>query len=625
MCTHPYAKKALTLHLARSEGHERYLGCNLMHRRVLASSHQHLMAEAPLCSIRTMYRILEEHGEVRERRNQRRHPNYTKPELLAEAPNQVWSWDITKLRGPVKWTYYYLYVILDIFSRYVVGWMLAHRESAALAQRLIAESCRKQDIEPDQLTLHADRGSSMRSKPVGLLLADLGVTKTHSRPYVSNDNPYSESQFKTMKYCPQFPSRFGSAEDGRLFCCGFFAYYNFHHRHSGIGLMTPADVHYGRAEQLTTARRQILLEAQQAHPERFVRGTPQPPVLPPQGRCCTALAESEIRLWWWPRYVSSMKYPKRCQYKHAKQKKYHVRNWAEYNEGLRRRGDLTVWFDEEAIANWKADKTGKPGGQRVYSDMAIETGLVVRMVYKLAYRQTEGFLHSIASLLGLGIEIPDYSTLCRRSRLLRKKLRIPKAASTQPIHLMIDSTGLRIHVGNARKPPKLRAWRKLHIAVDRETGNIVASELTASRARDATRVPALLTQIQAPLVSVAADSAYDKEAVYEAIEAHSPGRRTRVVIPPQRNATLSQNSNTAMQERDRHIRAIERHGRREWYKLSGYTKRSMVENAVYRYKAIIGPEMRARTLARQRVEHRIGCEILNKMAALGMPDTYCAG
>ena len=298
-----------------------------------------------------------------------------------------------------------------------------------------------------------------------------------------------------------------------------------------------------------------------------------------------------------------MKYPKRSQYKHAKQKKYHVRNWAEYNEGLRRRGDLTVWFDEEAIANWMADKTGKPGGQRVYSDMAIETGLVVRMVYKLAYRQTEGFLHSIASLLGLGIETPDYSTLCRRSRLLRKKLRIPKAASNQPIHL----------------------WRKLHIAVDRETGNIVASELTASRARDATRVPALLTQIQAPLASVAADSAYDKEAVYEAIEAHSPGRRTRVVISPQRNATLNQNSNTAMQERDRHIRAIERHGRREWYKLSGCTKRSMVENAVYRYKAIIGPEMRTRTLARQRVEHRIGCEILNKMTALGMPDTYCAG
>ena len=148
---------------------------------------------------------------------------------------------------------------------------------------------------------------------------------------------------------------------------------------------------------------------------------------------------------------STMKYPKRSQYKHAKQKKYHVRNWAEYNQGLRRRGDLTVWFDEEAIADWKADKSGKPGGQRFYSDMAIETSLVVRIVYKLAYRQTEGFLHSMASLLGLGIEIPDYSTLCRRSRLLRKKLRIPKAASNQPIHLMIDSTGLRIHVGTARK------------------------------------------------------------------------------------------------------------------------------------------------------------------------------
>ena len=323
---------------------------------------------------------------------------------------------------------------------------------------------------------------------------------------------------------------------------------------------------------------------------------------------------------------SSMKYPKRCQYKHAKQKKYHVRNWAEYNEGLRRRGDLTVWFDEEAIANWKADKTGKPGGQRVYSDMAIETGLVVRMVYKLAYRQTEGFLHSIASLLGLGIEIPDYSTLCRRSRLLRKKLRIPKAASTQPIHLMIDSTGLRIHVGNARKPPKQRAWRKLHIAVDRETGNIVASELTASRARDATRVPALLTQIQAPLVSVAADSAYDKEAVYEAIEAHSPGRRTRVVIPPQRNATLSQNSNTAMQERDRHIRVQSK----DTADVNGTSSQATPSEAWWRTRSIVTRRSSGRRcgLERwrgQRVEHRIGCEILNKMAALGMPDTYCAG
>ena len=273
---------------------------------------------------------------------------------------------------------------------------------------------------------------------------------------------------------------------------------------------------------------------------------------------------------------SSMKYPKRSQYKHAKQKKYHVRNWAEYNEGLRRRGDLTVWFDEEAIANWMADKTGKPGGQRVYSDLAIETSLVVRMVYKLVYRQTEGFLNSIASLLGLGIEIPDYSTLCRRSRLLRKKLRIPKAASSQPIHLMIDSTGLRIHVGNARKPPKQRAWRKLHIAVDCKTGNIVASELTASRARDATRVPALLTQIQAPLVSLCGGQCIRQGSGLRNHRSAQPWTKDARGDSPQRNATLSQNSNTAMQERDRHIRAIERHGRREWYKLSGCTKRSMV-------------------------------------------------
>ena len=234
------------------------------------------------CSVRTMYRVLAEHGEVRERRNQLRHPNYRKPELLAEAPNQVWSWDITKLRGPVKWTYYYLYVILDIFSRYVTGWMLAHRESAELARRLIAESCRKQDIEPGQLTIHADRGSSMRSKSVALLLADLGVTKTHSRPHVSNDNPYSESQFKTLKYCPQFPRRFGSIEDARLFSRNFFDYYNHEHRHSGIGLMTPAVVHQGRAEQLNAARRHTLLAAHRAHPERFVCGKPQPPVLPSQ-------------------------------------------------------------------------------------------------------------------------------------------------------------------------------------------------------------------------------------------------------------------------------------------------------------------------------------------------------
>ena len=232
------------------------------------------------CSIRTMYRILEAHGEIKERRNQLRHPNYKKPELLAVKPNQVWSWDITKLRGPVKWSYFYLYVILDIFSRYVVGWMVASRESSELAKRLIKDSCVKQGIEPDQLTLHADRGSSMRSKPVAFLLADLGVTKTHSRPYTSNDNPYSEAQFKTMKYRPEFPDRFGSIQDSRVFSQQFFTYYNTEHHHSGIGLMTPEAIHYGWAEEIYTARQDTLLSAYDLHPERFVKKTPEPPKLP---------------------------------------------------------------------------------------------------------------------------------------------------------------------------------------------------------------------------------------------------------------------------------------------------------------------------------------------------------
>ncbi len=232
------------------------------------------------CSIRTMYRYLAANGEAKERRNQLRHPNYQKPELLAEAPNQVWSWDITKLRGPAKWTYFYLYVILDIFSRYVVGWMVAYRESATLAKRLISETCRKQEVLPEQLTIHADRGPSMRSKTVALLLSDLGVIKSHSRPHVSNDNPYSESQFKTLKYCPQFPGRFGCVQDARRFCGDFFGYYNNEHRHSGIGLMTPAMVHYGQAERIAAARQETLLGAYRAHPERFVRRPPQPPALP---------------------------------------------------------------------------------------------------------------------------------------------------------------------------------------------------------------------------------------------------------------------------------------------------------------------------------------------------------
>jgi len=233
-----------------------------------------------LASERTMYRILAGAQEVRERRDQRRHPTYARPELLATGPNELWSWDITKLRGPAKWTSYQLYVILDVFSRYVPGWMVAQRESATLAERLIEETAAKQGIVPDSLTIHADRGSSMTSRPVALLLADLGIAKTHSRPHTSNDNPYSESGFKTLKYRPGFPDRFGSIEDARAFCQDFFAWYNTCHRHSGIAMFTPADVHHGAAADLLDVRRGVLAGAYAAHPERFVKGLPEPKSVP---------------------------------------------------------------------------------------------------------------------------------------------------------------------------------------------------------------------------------------------------------------------------------------------------------------------------------------------------------
>jgi putative transposase len=233
-----------------------------------------------VCSTRTMYRILAENDELKERRAQRRHPFYTAPELLATKPNQVWSWDITKLKGPTTWSYFHLYVIIDVFSRNVVGWMVADGESATLAQKLIEETCERQGIQRGQLTIHADRGSSMKSKVVALLLSDLGVTKTHSRPHVSNDNPFSEAQFKTLKYRPDFPERFGCIEDARSFSADFFHWYNTEHHHSGIGLLTPHDVHYGMAAQRVADRAEILAEAFQAHPERFVRGLPRPPAVP---------------------------------------------------------------------------------------------------------------------------------------------------------------------------------------------------------------------------------------------------------------------------------------------------------------------------------------------------------
>ncbi len=236
--------------------------------------------ERYLCSWRTMYRILAENQPVRERRNQLQHPAYAKPELLTTRANQLWSWDITKLRGPVTWTYYYLYVILDVYSRYVVGWMIAERESEELAQELIRETCRKQGIQPGQLTLHADNGSAMIAKSVAQLLIDLDVVKSHSRPHVSDDNPYSEAQFNTLKYRPDYPDRFGCLIDARAWAQDFFTWYNQAHHHTNLGLLTPAVVHTGQAECVRQKRQQVLDTAYAAHPERFVKGAPVPAQLP---------------------------------------------------------------------------------------------------------------------------------------------------------------------------------------------------------------------------------------------------------------------------------------------------------------------------------------------------------
>jgi putative transposase len=234
-----------------------------------------------LASERTMYRLLAaRHGGVRDRRDQLTHPGYAKPELLAQRPNELWSWDISKLKGPAKWTYFYLYVILDVFSRYAVGWTVQYRENGQLAKALIEQATEQQQIGRSVLTLHADRGGPMRGKPVAFLLADMGITKTHSRPYTSTDNPYSEAHFKTLKYRPEFPERFDDIEQARDFCRGFFHWYNHEHRHSGIGMMTPAAVHHGQAQQLHAGRARVLEAAYAATPERFVRRAPVPPELP---------------------------------------------------------------------------------------------------------------------------------------------------------------------------------------------------------------------------------------------------------------------------------------------------------------------------------------------------------
>ena len=310
---------------------------------------------------------------------------------------------------------------------------------------------------------------------------------------------------------------------------------------------------------------------------------------------------------------------KRSQAKYVK-RSYKTTNWSEYDRGLVNRGSLTLWVSEGAIANWTAKPTGKRGAQRKYSNIAIETALTLRMVFHLPWRQTKGFLQSISKLLKLEINIAHHTTFSRRARTLGT-VPIKKTTSGRPIHILIDSTGLTVHNGNNKKPIKKRGWRKFHIAVDEKTGDVVASELGGCNNPDASRVPSLLKQIDRPIQSARADSAYDVRSVYEAIENHSIDHSPRVLIPPKKNAKVDPRSDS-LKERNRNIRSQKKQGKRSWPTRSGYSKRSKVETAFYRYKTIIGPMIRARTLQGQRVESRIGCKILNTMTEQGLPKSY---
>jgi hypothetical protein len=315
-----------------------------------------------------------------------------------------------------------------------------------------------------------------------------------------------------------------------------------------------------------------------------------------------------------------MQYPKRSQSKHAKFQ-YRVQNWPEYEAGLQKRGDLTVWLSDEALNAWRETPSGKPGGQRTYADLAIEAALTIRMAFHLPLRQTEGFLRGLAELLEINLPVPDHTTLSRRLRKL-SVTRFARLATDRPIHLLIDSTGLRIHVGHLQKPPRNRTWRKLHLAVDADTDEIVASDLTTRRTHDCTQVLALLDQLDDPVASLSADGTYDTRAVYEAAHAVGEGQAVRVLIPPGRDARFSPRPSAALQERHRNIRSIRELGRRAWHTSSGYSKRSLVENTMYRYKTIIGRSMRSRTFGGQRVEVQLASKILNTMTHLGMPDSY---
>lgn len=290
---HRIPKPVVTGTGRRSESHRRLSDCE--QRAICEAAHNERFADLSvreiyatlldegtyLGSISTMYRVLRRAGETRERRRLATHPARVKPELAASGPRQVWCWDITKLLGPQKWTYYYLYVVIDVYSRYVTGWRLEHRESATFAEELFATAIAREGLDPRKLTVHSDGGTAMTSKSLAQLFMDLGVTKSRSRPHVSNDNPYIESHFKTLKYGPSFPGHFANIYQARDFCRRFFAWYNCQHRHSGIALLTPEDVHLGHVQQRRDARRAVLLQAWNKHPERFVHGKPEPPTLAP--------------------------------------------------------------------------------------------------------------------------------------------------------------------------------------------------------------------------------------------------------------------------------------------------------------------------------------------------------
>ena len=279
-----------------------------------------------------------------------------------------------------------------------------------------------------------------------------------------------------------------------------------------------------------------------------------------------------------------------------------------------------MWLSDEALAAWQAPPSGKPGGQRRYADITIEAALTIRMVFHLPLRQTEGFLYSLMQLQDVDLPIPDHTTLSRRLQRLGE-IGFHTPATHGPLHVLIDSTGIRIHVGHRCKPPRDRAWRKLHLAVDAKSGQIVASDLTNHRIRDSTPVPALLEQTDHPLASLSADGTYDRKSVYEAAQRRGNGHTVRMLIPPARDARLRSAPSTAMKERNRNVRSIRKLGRRKWHKQSGYSQRSMVENAIYRYKTILGGDMRSRCIKGQRVEVQIGCKIVNRMALFGMPDS----